>query len=101
MIVITGDVELKPEHREAGIKLCVEHSVRSRKEPGCISHDCTIDLENVSMVRFIERWEDMDAVQVHFQVPEALGMVEALSAMKSAPFVIRLFDATPLDEISA
>ncbi|MEP5939014.1 MAG: putative quinol monooxygenase [Erythrobacter sp.] len=101
MIVITGDVELRPEHRAAGIALCREHSERSRKEPGCISHDCTIDLENDNLVRFIERWEDMAAVQVHFQVPEAQGLVASLSDFKAAPFVIRLFDANPVDEISA
>lgn len=101
MIIITGDVEFLPEHREEGIRLCNEHSVRSRKEPGCISHDCSVDIENGNLVRFIEHWESMEAVQQHFTIPEALAMVEKFQAMKAAPFVIRLFNSEELDSVEA
>lgn len=101
MIIITGDIRLKAEHRESGIRICHEHSVRSRKEPGCISHDCSVDIEDTNLVRFIEHWADMDAVQAHFAVPEAQNMVAELSEMKAEPFVIRIFSAETLDEISA
>ena len=100
MIIITGDVKLKSEHRESGIRICLEHSVRSRREPGCISHDCSIDIEDSNLVRFIERWADMGAVQTHFAVPESQKLAADLTQMQAEPFLIRIFNSEPVDEIS-
>ncbi len=93
MIIITGEVTLAPEHRDAGVALGCEHSARSRAEPGCISHDCYVDAENPNRIHFFERWADMAAVQTHFAVPESGQFVAQIGEMATSDPVISLYSA--------
>lgn len=96
MIIITGGASFDPARREAALKIGTEHSARSRGEPGCVSHTCTIDAEDPNRLVFLELWEDMAAVQRHFAVPEAGRFVAELSALALTRPDIRIFDASEL-----
>lgn len=93
MIVITGSVQLRPEHLDAAIALGIEHSRRSRAEPGCIAHNCHIDAEDPCRIVFVEEWADMTAVKQHFAVPESGEFVRAMTAMAIAAPEMKLLEA--------
>lgn len=101
MIVITGSSVLRPEHREQGFALGIEHSARSRAEPGCIAHNCHADAENPDRIVFVEEWADMAAVQTHFEVPESGEFVRQLRALALDPPSMRIYqaDALPAPEL--
>lgn len=69
MIIVTGSLQARPETFDQVRDLCLEHTRRSRTEPGCISHDVHVDAENALALVFFERWTDLDALRTHFQVP--------------------------------
>jgi quinol monooxygenase YgiN len=93
MILITGSATINPELFEEGLKLGIEHSVRSRAEPGCIAHNCHIDAEDPHRIVFVEEWADMAAVQAHFAVPESGAFVKTLGTMTTARPMMRIFGA--------
>lgn len=93
MILITGHVILTPEHRERMIALGAEHSARSREEPGCLAHNCHIDVENPDRLVFIEEWESVAAVRAHFAVPASRAFVAQMRGLSPAPPVIRIWSA--------
>ena len=93
MILITGHIIVRPEHRVRALVLGVEHSQRSRAEPGCIAHNCHIDAEDNNRIVFVEEWADLAAVKAHFAVPESGAFVRELGAMGDAPPVMRIFAA--------
>ena len=93
MIIITGSATLRPESFEQGLKLGIEHSVRSRAEPGCIAHTCHVDAEHPQRIVFVEEWADMAAVKAHFAVPASGEFVRALGAMAQAAPEMRVFEA--------
>jgi quinol monooxygenase YgiN len=93
LILITGHVILTPEHRERMIALGVEHSARSRGEPGCLAHNCHIDVENPDRLVFVEEWESIDAVRAHFAVPASGAFVAEMRALSPQPPAIRIFAA--------
>ncbi len=97
MIIITGSVELKPEHRDEAFKLGCEHSARSRGEPGCIAHNCYTDAEAPDRMHFFEKWKDADAVRTHFAVPESGDFVRRISAMATAQPLIEIFAAEQIE----
>lgn len=97
MIVITGHVVLKPEHRDEAVRLSCEHSTRSRGEAGCISHNCYLDAENANRLHFFERWADMEAVQVHFAVPQSGEFIRQVAALAAGRPDISIFDASELE----
>ena len=92
-IIITGSAMLKPESRDAAIALGAEHSARSRAEPGCIAHNVHIDAEDARRLVFLELWDDLAAVKVHFAVPASGAFVRTLSGMADGPPEMRIFDA--------
>ena len=96
MIIITGGAAIKPKHLAEAAALGVEHSTRSRAEPGCIAHNCHVDAEDANRIVFVELWADMAAVQVHFAVPESAAFVRQLGAMAVARPEMRLYEATEL-----
>ena len=93
MIIITGSATFPPEHLAQAQMLGVEHSARSRQEPGCIAHNCHIDAEDPARIVFIEQWADMAAVKTHFAVPESGEFVRRLSDWADAAPVMQLFSA--------
>ena len=96
MIVITGGAKIHPEHRAEALRLGIEHSARSRAEPGCLAHNCHVDAEDPDRLVFVEEWADMAAVQVHFAVPESGAFVRALGAIAVGAPTIRIYDATEI-----
>ena len=96
MIIITGSAIIRPEHFDEALKLGIEHSARSRGEPGCIAHNCHIDAENPLRIVFVEEWADMAAVKTHFAVPESREFVRRLGAMAAGRSHIHLYEATEL-----
>ncbi len=78
MIIITGSAKIRPEHFDAALRRGVEHSARSRAEPGCIAHNCHVDAEDPARIVFVEEWADLAAVKTHFAVPESGEFVRTL-----------------------
>lgn len=94
MIIVTGTVLAKPGEFDAVLKIATEHVLRSRGEPGCISHAVFRDTEEPLRLQFVERWEDMAALQVHFAVPASGEMVRALAALCSEPPTMQIYEAS-------
>lgn len=93
MILIIGSAKIRPEHRDEALRLGIEHSARSRTEPGCMAHNCHIDAEDPLRLVFVEEWTDMAAVKAHFAVPESGQFVRAIGVMAEAQPEMRLFGA--------
>ena len=93
MIIITGSVALDPAQRAEAIRLGCEHSARSRKEDGCIAHNCYIDAEDANRMHFFEQWRDIGAVKAHFAVPESGNFVREIAGMARLAPEITIYSA--------
>lgn len=83
MVIVTGEILARPETIDTLLSLCVEHSRRSRAEPGCISHDAFVDAENPLRIFFFERWSDRAALTVHFAVPDSNAFMRDVRALSA------------------
>jgi quinol monooxygenase YgiN len=82
MILITGTVEIAEANRAAFIAAVTRHVTLSRQEPGCISHGFFEDVMTPGRFTFVERWQDMAAVQAHFAMDysrEVVGVLRSLA----------------------
>ena len=84
LIVVLGDVRVRPEVADDALRISREHVARSRTEPGCISHDVFVDPDEPLRLMFVERWADREALDVHFAAPESIAFATALGEMASA-----------------
>jgi quinol monooxygenase YgiN len=95
MIVVTGSVTARPETFDEVKRLSLEHTRRSRSEPGCISHAVHVDCENPLRLVFIEQWADRAALTAHFAVPASRDFVGALAGLATGSD-IQIYDAQRL-----
>ena len=96
MIIILGSILARPETLQDLLREGQAHSARSRLEPGCIAHHVHTDAEHPLKIVFVEKWQDMAAVKVHFAVPASGEFVKSLRKLAAAAPVIELFEAQAL-----
>ena len=99
MIVVTGSVTARQDTFEEARRLSLEHVLRSRGEPGCISHAVHVDCENPLRLVFFEQWADRAALLAHFAVPASRDFVRSLQALAEGATTIELYDATRLEKL--
>ncbi len=93
MIIVYGHVTAKPDTIAEMTKVAREHVARSRDEPGCVSHEVTIDSANPLRLVFIERWEDKAALDTHFSVKENRAAFQKMRALAADPGRMQVFEA--------
>jgi len=93
MLIVTGSVEARPDTIDRILELGLEHVQRSRREPGCLLHSIHRDVENELRVVFIEQWEDAEALEAHFHVPESGEFVREAAALALRPPEMSIFGA--------
>lgn len=98
MILVTGSVTAREDCFDAVRRLSLEHVLRSRKEPGCISHAVHVDCENAYRLVFIEQWARA-ALSAHFAVPASRDFVRALQPLAAAAPTIDIYEATKLENL--
>jgi quinol monooxygenase YgiN len=97
MVIVWGSIEAIADKLEDVVQLSLEHVHRSRNEPGCISHSVQADLENQNRLIFFEEWEDMAALQTHFEVAESGNFVSSVSRLAVGPPSIKIFESTQIN----
>jgi quinol monooxygenase YgiN len=67
MITVVAKSILKDGKTDEFKNLTRELIDETRKEKGCIEYVLYEDIENEGVFTFIEKWEDMDCLEAHFQ----------------------------------
>lgn len=93
MILVTGRVTAKPDTFDEILRVSREHVHRSRKEPGCISHDVSIDADDPLTLQFVERWADAAALKAHFRVRESQILWKTLQSLAADPGAMQIYEA--------
>lgn len=97
MIIVWGSIETTAENLDRVLELSLEHVRRSRTEPGCLKHGVHIDAEHGTRLVFYEEWQDLPALQAHFQVPESQQFVAQVAGLATAPPELKYFESRPVE----
>jgi quinol monooxygenase YgiN len=93
MILVTGSITAKPDTIAEILRVSREHVHRSRQEPGCISHDVSVDADDPLKLHFIERWESEVALKAHFAVKASRVFWKALQDLAADPGAMHIYGA--------
>jgi quinol monooxygenase YgiN len=97
MIIVTGSVRARPDTLDEVLTVSLDHVWRSRTEPGCLLHSVHQNVEDPSVVVFLEHWEDRAALSEHFAQPGSLAFVTTVTALAAERPTITIYEASPLD----
>ena len=101
MIIVTGSVVAREDSVDEVLRIATDHVLRSRTEPGCISHAVHRDTEDSLRLHFFEQWADMPALRAHFAVPASRTFVDELVRLSAERPTMALYEATEIDELGA
>ena len=88
MIIVIGSLTVQQEKLEEAIELSQKHVNEARKQPGCMSYALHLDSEIKNLLVFIERWQNIDNLEKHFQTPSSLEFAKTISELvKSTPTI--------------
>ncbi|MFT4748500.1 MAG: quinol monooxygenase YgiN [Pseudohongiellaceae bacterium] len=96
MILIIGSVTVREDSQIEALRHSQAHVSRSRAEPGCLSHEVTIDADNPNRLLFVERWETMEDLERHFQVQESSDFVAAIALLATVGPDMQLYESTEI-----
>jgi quinol monooxygenase YgiN len=96
MILVLGSVLIQDGQFAEALRLSREHVLRSRAEPGCISHAVHQDTENPQRLVFVEEWSDQAALTQHFKVPASGQFVKALGGLAAQAPTMTIYEARQL-----
>ncbi|GGM67270.1 quinol monooxygenase YgiN [Halarchaeum rubridurum] len=65
MIVVHATFPIDPSRREEALDLARDVVAASTEEPGVVDYRAAVDVEDENVLRFVERYEDAAAVEVH------------------------------------
>ncbi len=85
MIVVTGRVQIPPQHRERFQEIATAMCRASRGDDGCLGYRFYEDAEQPGRFVFIEEWQDDDALQAHFRQPHTGEFMGELPGLLSEP----------------
>jgi quinol monooxygenase YgiN len=96
MIIVTGSILVREDSFDDVLRACLEHVERSRKEPGCISHDVHVDCQNPMRLFFFEQWADEAALRTHFAVEGSKAFVKSLKGRIIETSGTNIYRAEPI-----
>jgi quinol monooxygenase YgiN len=97
MIIVTGSILARDDTFDDVLRSCLEHVERSRKEPGCISHDVHVDCRNPMRLFFFERWADEAALRTHFAVEGSRAFVKSLKGRVVENAAMQIYQAEAIE----
>lgn len=93
MVIVTGSAVAREGAQAQMQQISVEHVLRSRTEPGCISHEVSRDVQQPNRFVFVERWADMAALQVHFRVEASRHFAKTLAELSDGKLEMAVYQA--------
>ena len=91
MIRIVAKSVIKDDKIETYIQLVKELIEKSRQEQGCISYGLFQDINNPSIITFIEDWQDQEAIDLHNNSEHFKRIVPLLGDLKVSKGEVNLY----------
>ena len=99
MIVIHADIPVKQEKRSKAIEMSHEIAEQSRKEAGVIEYRVATDIEDETVIRFFERYEDETALEAHSESDHFAAFASELPELLDGEPTLMRFDVENASEL--
>ena len=94
MIVVNATIKATPETIEAMREAIATMETASRAEPGCHDYTFSVELNDPSVMRITEKWDDMEALGAHFGMPHMADFQAAMAANPPESVEAKFYEVT-------
>lgn len=99
MIVVSGTVQVKAELRDEAVQIALKMAKASEAEAGCVTYRFYADLEDPTIFRIFEQWEDEAALHAHFETEHMAEFRQQLPRILASRNDIYRFDVSSYAKI--
>jgi quinol monooxygenase YgiN len=99
LLVIAGQIEIDPAHREAAVAAAVEMMDETLRESGCISYVFSGDLTDPSRFRIFEEWESQEALDAHFASPHMARFQKAMGGFGIVDMQVKRYEISKVGSL--
>lgn len=99
MLVIYATLPVDPDRREDAMELVQNLAVESRAEEGVVDYRVGTDVEDPSVFRFVEQYEDEAAFAAHAESDHFQAFQEAVPEMLGGMPEITRFDVESVSDV--
>ncbi len=94
MLVIAGQIRVKPERRDDAARLALEVARETVKEAGCRSYRFYGGLEDPGLFFLFEEWDGPEALAHHFTTPHMARFMTEVGALVAGPLEIKRYEVS-------
>ena len=81
MLIVSGIIEIDPDKLEPAVEAAKAMGEATRHEAGCHTYAFYTDIEDPSRFRVFEEWENLAALEAHFQTDHMAEFRAALATV--------------------
>ncbi len=98
MIIVHGTIPIRPDCRDAALRLARTMADATREEMGCISYDFYVGLSDPNTLMLFQEWESMESLMAHFQTDHMDEFLKALPEVVSGEITTKRYAVQSVDE---
>jgi len=95
MVIVIVEVRVKEGAVDPVRDAIATMETESRKEPGCHTYAFSTDINDPTMVRITELWQDRAALEAHFGMPHMAEFSAALGQLDVQSMDVRAHELGP------
>jgi quinol monooxygenase YgiN len=92
MLIVAGEIVVEPGAVESVRDALGTVEQATRAEAGCITYAFSQDVSDPAMLRIFERWESIDALRAHLQMPHMAAFGEAVAKVQPKSVNVQAYE---------
>lgn len=83
MLFTYAKFKILPENLDKFMEIATEMVEKTRQEPGFTSYELVQGADDPTILAFVEKWADMDVLQIHFDTPHFKDLIPKMIALSA------------------
>ncbi len=92
MLIVAAEVSIEEGSVEGVRDALRTMETETLKEPGCQVYAFSIDVSDPGTLRIFERWDSMEALELHFKTPHMASFGAAIAEIKPKSMDVKIYD---------
>ena len=92
MLIVAGEVVVEAGVVEKVKDAFVTMETETRKEAGCHTYAFAVDICDPTMIRIVEKWENMEALEAHMKTPHMAAFGAAVGDLAPKSMSIKCYE---------
>ena len=92
MIIVAVEVHVEAGSAERAKEAIAKMEEATRKEEGCVTYAFSLDINDPTTIRVIERWRSLDDIKAHMASPHMADFNHAMAAIRPSGLDVKAYE---------